>query len=269
MFDYDGDGRQDLFFVNGTTLEGFPKGQEPRPHLYRNRDGTALRGRDGGRGPQRTVGLGTGGVRRRLRQRRPRGSARHLLRPEPVVPQHRPRTVRRCHRRRGSHAGSTSALEYRLRLHRLRPRRSAGSVRRQLHRSRSRHRADAGFRLCADSRACRSRAVHRASREASTCCTTTSATAGSRTYPSDPASLHANGSYGLGVSTLDFDNDGWTDLYVANDSNPSALYRNRHDGTFEDVGVEGRLRVQPGRQAAGRHGRGRLATSTATGRWTS
>ena len=40
MFDYDGDGRQDLFFVNGTTLQGFPKGQEPRPHLYRNRDGT-------------------------------------------------------------------------------------------------------------------------------------------------------------------------------------------------------------------------------------
>jgi hypothetical protein len=28
------------------------------------------------------------------------------------------------------------------------------------------------------------------------------------------------------VSTLDFDDDGWTDLYVANDSNPSALYRN-------------------------------------------
>ena len=36
MFDYDSDGLQDLFFVNGTTLEGFPKGQEPRPHLYRN-----------------------------------------------------------------------------------------------------------------------------------------------------------------------------------------------------------------------------------------
>ena len=29
MFDYDNDGRVDLFFVNGTTLEGFPKGQEP------------------------------------------------------------------------------------------------------------------------------------------------------------------------------------------------------------------------------------------------
>ena len=39
MFDYDADGLQDLFFVNGTTLEGFPKGQEPRPHLYRNTGG--------------------------------------------------------------------------------------------------------------------------------------------------------------------------------------------------------------------------------------
>ena len=40
-FDYDGDGWLDIFFVNGTTLEGFPKGQEPTNHLYRNRgDGT-------------------------------------------------------------------------------------------------------------------------------------------------------------------------------------------------------------------------------------
>ena len=37
MLDYDNDGWLDLFFVNGTTLEGFPKGQEPTSHLYRNR----------------------------------------------------------------------------------------------------------------------------------------------------------------------------------------------------------------------------------------
>ena len=37
MLDYDNDGLTDLFFVNGTTLEGFPKGEEPRPHLYRNK----------------------------------------------------------------------------------------------------------------------------------------------------------------------------------------------------------------------------------------
>jgi hypothetical protein len=49
----------------------------------------------------------------------------------------------------------------------------------------------------------------------------------------------AHGTYALGVSTLDFDDDGWVDLYVANDSNPSALYRNNRDGTFTDIGVAG------------------------------
>src|SRR5215470_2368385 len=35
LFDYDNDGWLDIFLVNGTTLEGFPKGQEPTNHLYR------------------------------------------------------------------------------------------------------------------------------------------------------------------------------------------------------------------------------------------
>lgn len=43
--------------------------------------------------------------------------------------------------------------------------------------------------------------------------------------------------YGLGVLTLDSDNDGWTDFYVAADSTPSMLFRNRGDGTFADVGL--------------------------------
>jgi hypothetical protein len=47
----------------------------------------------------------------------------------------------------------------------------------------------------------------------------------------------AAGTYGLGVTTLDFDDDGLTDAYVANDSNPSTLYRNKGDSTFEDVAV--------------------------------
>jgi hypothetical protein len=62
----------------------------------------------------------------------------------------------------------------------------------------------------------------------------------------------ANGTYALGVSTLDFDGDGWTDLYVADDSSPSVLYRNAHDGTFTDVGVSaGCAYSQDGRPQAG------------------
>ena len=47
-----------------------------------------------------------------------------------------------------------------------------------------------------------------------------------------------NGTYGLGVLTADFDNDGWPDVYVANDSAPAALYHNNKNGTFTDIGVE-------------------------------
>ena len=43
--------------------------------------------------------------------------------------------------------------------------------------------------------------------------------------------------YGLGAVWGDYDNDGWPDLYVANDSGPNYLYHNKHDGTFEDVGM--------------------------------
>jgi enediyne biosynthesis protein E4 len=41
----------------------------------------------------------------------------------------------------------------------------------------------------------------------------------------------------LGITILDFDGDGWLDLFVANDTTPSLLFKNRGDGTFEEVGV--------------------------------
>ncbi len=47
-----------------------------------------------------------------------------------------------------------------------------------------------------------------------------------------------NGTYGLGVLTADLDNDGWPDIYVANDSAPAALYHNNKNGTFTDIGIE-------------------------------
>lgn len=45
------------------------------------------------------------------------------------------------------------------------------------------------------------------------------------------------GSYGMQPIWLDYDNDGWPDLYVANDIGTNYLYRNKHDGTFEDVSL--------------------------------
>ena len=45
----------------------------------------------------------------------------------------------------------------------------------------------------------------------------------------------------LGVAMLDFDQDGWPDLLVANDTQPNKLYRNLHNGKFRDVGVEAGL----------------------------
>ena len=50
--------------------------------------------------------------------------------------------------------------------------------------------------------------------------------------------LKANGTYGLGVLTADLDNDGWPDIYVANDSTASALYQNKKNGAFTDIAIE-------------------------------
>lgn len=41
----------------------------------------------------------------------------------------------------------------------------------------------------------------------------------------------------LGVALLDYDSDGWLDLFVANDTQPNRLYRNNRNGTFTDVGT--------------------------------
>jgi len=43
--------------------------------------------------------------------------------------------------------------------------------------------------------------------------------------------------YGLGAIWTDCDNDGWPDLFLANDAGPNFLYHNRHDGTFDEVGM--------------------------------
>ena len=79
--------------------------------------------------------------------------------------------------------------------------------------------------------------------------------------------LKKQGTYGLGVLVGDFDNDGWPDIYVADDSSPSALFRNNHDGTFTDMalesgvafGADGKTQAGMGVTAADIYGSGQLA----------
>ncbi len=51
------------------------------------------------------------------------------------------------------------------------------------------------------------------------------------------AGLYDPSGKALGVALLDYDNDGWIDLFVSNDTEPNKLYHNNHNGTFTDVGV--------------------------------
>ena len=49
--------------------------------------------------------------------------------------------------------------------------------------------------------------------------------------------LKARPAFGLTPLVLDADNDGWPDIYVANDSTASLLFHNNHDGTFKEIGL--------------------------------
>jgi hypothetical protein len=53
----------------------------------------------------------------------------------------------------------------------------------------------------------------------------------------EPAGIHDPAGKGLGVAILDFDNDGWPDIFAAHDTQPNRLYRNNHDGTFTERGL--------------------------------
>jgi hypothetical protein len=61
-----------------------------------------------------------------------------------------------------------------------------------------------------------------------------------------------SGHYCFSVSTLDYNRDGWPDIYIACDSTPSVLYRNNKDGTFTDVAIDAGVAYdEDGREQAG------------------
>jgi enediyne biosynthesis protein E4 len=51
------------------------------------------------------------------------------------------------------------------------------------------------------------------------------------------AGIFDTSSKSLGVALLDFDNDGWPDIFVANDTQPNKLYQNLRNGKFQEIGV--------------------------------
>jgi hypothetical protein len=249
LLDYDGDGWLDVFLVNGTTLEGFPKGQEPTNHLYRNRrDGTF-------EDVTKKAGLAASGWgqgacagdydndgdddlfvsywgRNRLYRNGGDGTFADVTTSAGVMD------------RRDRWGAGCAFLDYdrdgRLDLF------VANYI-------------DLDLRTAPvpDSGLCLYKGVKVA-------CGPPGLQGGrnvlyrnegdGRFADVSEASgvTRASGTYGLGVTTLDFDRDGWTDVYVANDSNPSALYRNNRDGTFTDIGVRsGCAYSQDGKPQAG------------------
>jgi hypothetical protein len=232
-FDYDNDGWLDVFLVNGTTLEGFPEGQEPTNHLYRNRhDGTFedVTARAGLTASGWGQGVCTGDYdndghddlfvtywgQNRLYRNKGDGTFEDVTRTAHLT------TPRRW-------STGCAFLDYdrdgRLDL-------VVGNY----------IDLDLAATPLPSSGLCRYKGL------AVACGPPGLPGARNLLYHNDGDGIfsdvsekshivQAKGTYALGVSTLDFDGDGWIDIYVANDSNPSALYRNNHDGTFTDIGT--------------------------------
>jgi hypothetical protein len=248
MIDYDGDGRLDLFFVNGSTLEGFPAGGAPTNHLYRNAGG--------GRFEDVTerAGLAASG----WGQGACVGDYDNDGKDDLLVSYWGQNHL--YHNTGGRFEDVTRAAG----LSESRVRWNTGCAFFDYDRDGRLDLIVANYidldlktAPTPDSGLCRYKGLEVA-------CGPPGLTGGRNllyhnrgdgTFEdvSEKSGItRASGTYGLGVSTLDFDNDGWTDVYVANDSNPSALYRNNHDGTFTDIGIKaGCAYSQDGKPQAG------------------
>ena len=249
FLDFDGDGWLDVFLVNGTTLEGFPKGAEPINHLYRNQgDGTF-------EDVTRRAGLAQGG----WGQGACAGDYDNDGQVDLFVSYY---GQNHLYRNRGQ--GTFEDVTAKAGLLSKRLRWNTGCAFLDYDRDGRLDLLVANYidldlatAPTPDSGLCRYKGVKVA-------CGPPGLPGGKNalyrnkgdgTFEdlSDKAGITRNsGTYGLGVSTLDFDDDGWVDAYVANDSNPSALYRNNRDGTFTDVAVPaGCAYSQDGKPQAG------------------
>ena len=234
FFDFDNDGRLDAFLVNGTTLEGFPKGQEPTNHLYRNRsDGTF-------EDVTARAGLAASGWGQGVCA----GDYDNDGYPDLYVTYY---GQSRLYHNRGD--STFEDVTARAGLTETRLRWGTGCAFLDFdHDGRLdlfvANYIDLDLKTAPvpESGLCRYRGIPVA-------CGPPGLVGGKNALYRNRGDgtfedvsertgiTKASGTYGLGVSTLDFDGDGWTDLYVANDSNPSTLYRNKGGSGFEDIAV--------------------------------
>ncbi|HEY1462966.1 MAG TPA: VCBS repeat-containing protein, partial [Terriglobales bacterium] len=89
---------------------------------------------------------------------------------------------------------------------------------------------------------------------------------GTFTDVSASSGLSAKAGNGLGIVTFDYDDDGWQDIFIANDHMPNFLFHNNHNGTFTEVAYEvgvavsadGQFEAGMGTDAADTTGSGRM-----------
>jgi len=89
---------------------------------------------------------------------------------------------------------------------------------------------------------------------------------GTFTDVSKSSGIGLKGGNGLGIVTFDYDNDGWQDIFIANDHMPNYLFHNNRDGTFREVGylagvavsADGQFEAGMGTDAADTAGTGRM-----------
>ncbi len=249
LFDYDNDGWLDIFLVNGSRLEGFPKGQEPTSHLYRNnRDGTFtdVTGAAGlthvGWGQGVCVGDydGDGHLdlfvtyygKNVLYRNRGNGTFADVTREAGLLtesPLYSTGAAFLDYERDGkldlfvahytdyaeakSHnPGSEVGCKWKGQPVMCGPRGLKGSVNTLYHNN-----GDGTF-----------------------------------TDVTQKAGIGAETQYGFTPLVFDYDNDGWPDIYVANDSTASQLYHNNRDGTFTELGsLAGVAYNEDGREQSG------------------
>ena len=250
--DVDGDGWLDLFFVNGTTLEGFPKGREPTNHLYRNH----------GNGTFEDITARAGVARSGWGQGACAGDYDNDGHDDLFVTYW---GQNRLYRNKGDGTFEDATGKAGLiNVPAGRARWGAGCAMLDYDRDGLLDIAAANYidldlssTPVPESGLCRYKGIPVA-------CGPPGLPGGKNVLyrnqgngafedVSDKTGIsRAKGTYGLGAATVDFNDDGWTDLYIANDSNPSALFINNQDGTFTDNGITaGCAYSQDGKPQAG------------------